>query len=78
MSNDGMTVRIVYKCFKVINYDKKHKYTVSKIFCFLNMYPSNYFNFEINHVSLRAGNSCLAHTIQLDILEILPDINTLL
>lgn len=29
MSNDGMSVRIIYQCFKVVNADIKHKYTVS-------------------------------------------------
>ncbi|XP_065071824.1 centromere-associated protein E-like isoform X2 [Rhopilema esculentum] len=29
MSNDGMTVRVICKCFRVINKDKKHKYTVT-------------------------------------------------
>ncbi|XP_057306892.1 kinesin-like protein KIF15 isoform X3 [Hydractinia symbiolongicarpus] len=29
MSNDGMSVRIIYQCFKVVNADIKHKYTVT-------------------------------------------------
>ena len=38
MSNDGMSVRVMYQCFKVINSDKRHRYMVrekfpSRIFC---------------------------------------------
>ncbi|XP_047128724.1 centromere-associated protein E isoform X3 [Hydra vulgaris] len=42
MSNDGMTVRIVYKCFKVINFDKKHKYTV--MCSYLQIYQDKIFD----------------------------------
>ena len=28
MSNDGMSVRVMYQCFKVINRDRRHRYMV--------------------------------------------------
>ena len=31
MSNDGMSVRVMYQCFKVIDSDKRHRYMVREI-----------------------------------------------
>ena len=60
MSNDGISVRVVYQCFKVINSDRKHKYTVCDISFFYILYfilkqkivQLNFWN-EFPHLNVR-------------------------
>ena len=46
MSNDGMSVRVMYQCFKAINCDNRHKYMVN----LYTLFPPNFNVFSLRPI----------------------------